>query len=241
MDKIILYDFDGTLTPYAWTKFGVLEECGLEGGAYNPDFIRMVRERTAHDQSDPYSALWKVYLELLEEKGFALTDENFGIGAPELEYNPGVKKFLTRLKDKGVKNYVTSSSLKVFLEQTQVAPLFEKIFATEFSYNDRGIAEGVEFLMNEQTKVEVIEKILDENGLGENLDSVIYVGDGLTDIPAMEYVKNRGGETIFVQSKYNEVNVGDIRETNAITLSAVADFSEGSEVWNFVEKWRKSN
>ena len=39
--KIIIYDFDGTLTPYAMPKFEILEKSGLNDGAYNPQFLAL--------------------------------------------------------------------------------------------------------------------------------------------------------------------------------------------------------
>lgn len=39
--KIIIYDFDGTLTPYSLPKFEILEKSGLKDGAFNPLFFTM--------------------------------------------------------------------------------------------------------------------------------------------------------------------------------------------------------
>lgn len=42
---IIIYDFDGTLTPYAFPKFKILEKCGLKDGSANPKFLEITKNK----------------------------------------------------------------------------------------------------------------------------------------------------------------------------------------------------
>lgn len=44
MKKIIIYDFDRTLTPYSLPKFEILEKCGMKGAAYNPHFLELIKK-----------------------------------------------------------------------------------------------------------------------------------------------------------------------------------------------------
>lgn len=55
MKKIIIYDFDGTLTPYTLPKYKALENCGFCGGMMNNDFIRLVKEKSKNEGKDLYS------------------------------------------------------------------------------------------------------------------------------------------------------------------------------------------
>ena len=41
--KKIIYDFDGTLTPFSIPRFSILEKCGYEDGALNPKFLNEVK------------------------------------------------------------------------------------------------------------------------------------------------------------------------------------------------------
>ena len=41
MNKIIIYDFDGTLTPLPITDFKILEKCGYVGGGNNIEVIKI--------------------------------------------------------------------------------------------------------------------------------------------------------------------------------------------------------
>ena len=81
---LVIYDFDGTLTPHAWTKFAILEACGLEDGGSNPEFIRRVMDTSKTHQSDTYASLWQVFFDILREHDFALSDANFARGADGL-------------------------------------------------------------------------------------------------------------------------------------------------------------
>lgn len=233
--KIFIYDFDGTLTPYPITKVGVLEECGFEGGMMSPKFMAMVRERRLTRNLDLYSACYQTLLEVLKENNIKTTYENFGIGSKDLEYNPGVERFLDKITALGVDNYLVSSSAKPFLEQTNVAKYFKDIYATTFKYDENGEAVLPEFLMSDKRKVEIIKKILDKKGYSEDdCRDLVYVGDGLTDLYAMEYIKNNGGTTIFVYLDEENDSYKSAKEIDVVSYFAKADYTVGSELYNYI-------
>lgn len=157
--NIVIYDFDGTLTPYFLPKWTVLMKCGLADGAMSPEFLEMAKETAARKGLDIYRAMYDVYLTLLREHGLALTDENFCLGAQEIEYNNGVLEFLQKLQDDGIKNYILSSGLKIYLEKSRAASLVAGIYATEFNYDDTGEADGIASLMSDKNKVQAIKEI----------------------------------------------------------------------------------
>lgn len=234
---LIIYDFDGTLTPHAWTKFAILEKCGLEGGGSNPDFVHAVFETANNQDLDTYSALWQVYFDTLKQHGFSLTDENFALGANQLEYNPGVSTFLAKMQNHAVENIILSSSIKVFLDQTTVAPFFNDIFATTFAYDQNQQATGIDFLMNEKNKVTVIRQILTHHrGDAKDASSVVYVGDGLTDFYAMDYIKNHGGQSVFVYRDPADPNLAKLRAKHAVDFATPADYTAGSALDRFFDQ-----
>ena len=187
--KIIIYDFDGTLTPYALPKFEILENCGLKDGAYNLKFLERANEMCKNEGIDLYTALYKTYFSIIKENGYKLIDQNFCLGASSIEYNLGVESFLKKLNTNGVKNYVLSSGIEVFLSKTKIAPLLTGIYGTTFTYNKHNEADGIKFLMSDKNKVEAIKQICKiNNNNEEDCNNIIYIGDGLTDYYAMEYV-----------------------------------------------------
>lgn len=232
--NIIIYDFDGTLTPYAMPKFEVLERCGFEDGAHNSKFMDMIKQKSQNRSIDLYSAIYDTYFEMIQKGGLRLTDDNFCLGSDTVEYNQGVFEFLDKLAENNVKNYLLSSGLKVFLKRTKIANYFEEIYATTFSYKN-GEATGIEYLMSDKNKVEAIKQIIKVNGNAlDDCSNVIYIGDGLTDFYAMKYVKDNGGISIFVYQDSSNGNIEVMKEKNVVDYFTLADFSSDSDLNNYV-------
>lgn len=237
MKNIIIYDFDGTLTPYPMPKFEVLEQCGIKDGASNPMFINLARKKAVEKKIDLYEAVYETYLEILINNGKSLTNENFTLGSKNVQYNNGVINFLRKVKQHKIKNYLLSSGIKVFLDKVSIAPYFEEIYATTFTYNQNHEAVGINFLMNDKNKIEAIKKILEKNDISkDDCTKIIYIGDGLSDFYAMNYVKKYGGVAILVFLNPLDENILKMKEKNMADYYIKADFSDSSELTKYVQK-----
>lgn len=235
--KLIIYDFDGTLTPYSMPKFEILEKSGLKDGANNPKFLELSQEKSNTLKIDLYQAMYEVYFELIRNAGFRLIDENFYLGFDRIEYNKGVSDFLTTLNQSSISNYLLSSGVSVLLEKTKYASFFKKIYATKFQYDENGEAIGISYLMSDKNKVEAIKEIIRDQGFSrDDCSHIIYIGDGLTDFYAMEYVKKSGGTTIFVYLDGNNKSIEEMRRKDVVSFFAKADFSLNSELSKYVFK-----
>ncbi len=231
MEKIIIYDFDGTLTPYSLPKFEILEKAGVIDGFYNQKFLKICINRSKDEEIDLYLSIYYTFLDFLKKAGISLNDINFCLGCDKVEYNLGVSQFLENLCNHGVKNYLLSSGLKVFLENVSIASYFDDIYATTFSYNDDKVVTDISYLMSDKNKVNCIKKILSDNNVVDNdCSNVIYIDDGLTDSFAMDFVKNNGGFTIFVYQNDNNHDIELMREKNIVSLFTKADYSRDSEI-----------
>ncbi len=237
MKSIIIYDFDGTLTPYSLPKFEILEKCGLQHGALNPNFLEMSKNKAQDEKVDLYTAIYRTYFEIIKNANLSLIDDNFCLGANTVIYNNGVVDFLNFLKDNGVSNYLLSSGIKVYLEKTNIAHFFEEIYGTTFIYNSNGEAVGIDYLMSDKNKVDAIKDIVKMTGNNENdCQNIIYIGDGFTDYYAMEYVKRNGGTSIFVYKNKNSQDLKRLEEKDVISFSTYADFSYDSQLSEFIKK-----
>lgn len=205
MKKIMIYDFDGTLTPYPITVLGILEKCGFIGGGNNLEFKKLVSYRMKKDNIDVYEAFYKTIFDVVESNGYLLKDEILSIGALELEYNDGVVDFLDYLNNNNVDNYIISSGMKCFLDNTVISKYMKDIYSTTFNYKD-DIISGIENLVTDIKKIDCIKDIINKNNLLD-CSNMVYIGDGLTDLPIMEYVKNNGGVTIYVGNDVIDKNV----------------------------------
>lgn len=237
MKKLIIYDFDGTLTPYALPKFEILEKSGMENGASNKRFLELVQKNTKDKNLDLYRAIYYTYFEIIKNAGFKLIDENFSLGYDKVNYNNGVIEFLDMLYKNNIKNYLLSSGIKVFLEKVSIASYFEEIYATIFTYNQDHEANGFEFLMSDKNKVIAIKEIMEKNMVdNDDCSNIIYIGDGFTDYYAMKYIKEHGGTTIFVYQDLNSKDMQSIKEKDVVDYYAKSDFTKNSELTNYVKK-----
>lgn len=237
MKKIIIYDFDGTLTPYSLPKFEILEKSGMIDGAYNPRFLELSQKKAKDQNIDLYKAIYYIYFETIKNAGFKLTDENFYLGYDSVEYNNGVIEFLNMVCQNDISNYLLSSGLKVFLEKVSISSYFKEIYATIFTYDQNDEANGFEFLMSDKNKVIAIKEILKKNEIdNEDCSSIIYIGDGFTDYYAMKYIKEHGGTSIFVYKDLNSKDMLSIKKENIVDFFTKADFSQNSKLCNYIKK-----
>ena len=223
--KIIIYDFDGTLTPYKLPKFEILDKCGIKEGLNNPIIRTKAQEKVNKTGTNLYEALHKTILEVIKANGYKLTDENICLGYDKIDYNKGVFEYLETLTENGIKNYILSSGTKVFIEKTDISKYFEYI------YDDKKEIIDLKELMTPQNKVQAIKEIMKLNN-EKDCSNIIYIGDGLTDYYAMEYVIKNNGISIFVYEK--EENKEQIKEKDVVTFSALKDYSKNTKLYNYV-------
>lgn len=235
MLKAVVYDFDGTLTPDALPKFAILEKCGLENGAQNPLFLERVKSTASEKRIGMVDAMIETILSIMREAGVPLTNKQLCLGAEDRVYNPGVEEFLSKLKNRGIRNYLLSSGAKVYLEKTKVAPLFDDIYASTVSYDENGKIIDTEYALTEPEKAVVLRKIAElVNGNPEDCSGIMYIGDGPTDLFAMDYVKAHGGVTIMVHC---DKLSGEFMSKNvAVNYDVVADYRDDSELNEIVER-----
>ena len=174
--KKIIYDFDGTLTPFSIPRFSILEKCGYEDGALNPKFLNEVKTMMKNENLDLYVSFYKTMFDKMNENNIELKDSNFCYGAEDIEYNKGVIYFLENLHKNNIYNYVLSSGLKVYLEKTKISPFIKDIFGTTFKYNENDEVIDFDILMNDKKKVIGIKKILES--LGWTWVATMEIGKG---------------------------------------------------------------
>ena len=85
--KIIIYDFDGTLTPYSMPKFEILKKCGMENYTKKISVKLRVKARMIRKKIDVYTAIYELLFETINNAGFKLCDETLNTGTKNIEYN----------------------------------------------------------------------------------------------------------------------------------------------------------
>ena len=59
---------------------------------------------------------------------------------------------------------------------------------------------------------------------------MIYIGDGLTDVPCMKLVKTNKGQSIAVFRKRSKETAAQLMSENRVDFITEADYREGSEL-----------
>lgn len=222
---IIIYDFDGTLTPYSLPQYESFKKCGYEA----EDVQVRVKEELDKGSENMYVAYFKCYRDILEENGMDFTKKNICLGAENIEYNKGVIDFFSKYQSSNcnIKNYIVTSGIVDYIDSTVIRKYIDGVYGVILDYS----GESSDKLVTDKGKVEAIKQIHSENVD----DTIIYFGDGLTDKFAFEYVHEIGGITVFIASNKDSLNYyNSLNKEGIIDKYFKADFSSDGEIDIFI-------
>lgn len=249
----LMYDFDKTLSTKDMQEYGFIPEIGMSP----TEFWGEVNRLTDDEEMDNILAYMYLMVEKCREKMIRVTKEKFkGLGK-DIQYFDGVDTWFERINDISknigvrVEHYIVSSGIKEIIEGTTIAQrnYFKKIYACEFMYDYNDIIQWPKFAVNYTAKTQFLFRInkgvLDiDSKSAEKLNSympdkdrripfqnMIYIGDGLTDVPCMKLVKANGGQSIAVydQAKGKSAAQGLV-SADRVNFCVPADYSEGSDI-----------
>ena len=241
----ICYDFDKTLSPDDMQAQGYIQSV-----RYQVDkFWEKSNELARANEMD--SNLAYMFLMKQESEGTLLfTREKLEEYGSKVALFPGVADWFERIRTYGrehgvlVEHYIISSGLKEMIEGTSVAKAgaFEKIYASSFYYNERGVAvwpaQAINYTNKTQFLFRIEKGVLDVNDPGVNehfapedirvpFRNMVYIGDSDTDVPCMKLVNTYGGHSIGV---YNP-ETADKRKVHQMILSLIFSSASILAVW----------
>ena len=251
----ICYDFDKTLSPDDMQAQGYIQSVGYDVGQFWKESNGMAQN---NDMDGNLAYMYKMVKEA--EGNLIFNKKALAAYGAKVQLFPGVAEWFERIREYGkehnviVEHYIISSGLKEMIEGTEIAKngAFEKIYASSFFYNERGIAVWPAQVINYTNKTQFlfrIEKgVLDINDAGVNdyfapedlrvpFRNMVYIGDSDTDIPCMKLVNSYGGHSIGVYNPdtADKAKVFKMTRDNRIRYHAAADYSEGSEMDKLVK------
>lgn len=246
----ICYDFDKTLSPDDMQAQGYIQSVGYDVAEFWKESNRLARE---NEMDSNLAYMWLMVLE--SEGRMVFSKEKLAEYGAQVRLFEGVEGWFERIREYGkahnviVEHYIISSGLKEMIEGTKIAKegAFEKIYASSFYFNDRGVAKWPAQAINYTSKTQFlfrIEKgVLDVNDPGVNehfqpdeirvpFRNMVYIGDSDTDIPCMKLVNTYGGHSIGVYDPVtdNKDKVYKMMRDKRIRYFAPADYTEGSEL-----------
>lgn len=245
----IMYDFDKTLCTRDMQEYTFIPSVGMQPS----EFWNHTAEVAAEQTMDSILTYMYCMVETAHQSGNPLTRETLVKCGKDIEYHPGVEGWFERInryaEEAGVEveHYVLSSGLKEIIEGTSIAKYFKRIYACEFLYKD-GQAYWPKMAVNYTNKTQFVYRInkgvLDINNDTDLNNSrpdsekrvffsnMIYIGDGLTDVPCMKLVKSEGGHSIAIYQKNQEEKAAPLLRHERVDWMFEADYREGSELDN---------
>ena len=219
----LVYDFDGTLSPQPMQEYTVLPKIGVEPA----QFWKMVNQEARETESDPMLVYMRHIIEALDLARVDVKREDFAAMAGAIQYFPGVATWFTRMnayvkkKSRGavkLQHYLISAGQKEILDGVSIRRHFKRIYASEYHFNHHGVATFPKLLVTDTLKTQFLFRI--NKGLENVTESInehmpeaerpipfanmIYVGDGMTDVPSMALTKKSGGHTVAVYDPKRE-------------------------------------
>lgn len=253
MKKIaIVYDFDKTLCTKDMQEYSLIPRLGYENAG---KFWNEVTALSQHNKMDGISAYLYHLQRKFAEHGDPLTKTHFKDIGKDIVLYPGVESWFRRINEYGteagllVEHYIISSGMTEIIESTKIADYFKRIYACRYYYDENGYAVWPANIVNYTTKTQYIFRInkqeldeSDDTGVNKYTDPkdrpvpfsrMIYVADGVTDVPCMKLVKEYGGKSIGVYNVTNQKakdTVLQLMKDHRINYMAKADYSEGSDM-----------
>lgn len=242
----LLYDFDKTLCTTDMEDYSFIPSLGMTPGAFWDIANRFGRE----NHMDSLLAYMYTMIQECRAKGIRLDRDYLVRCGQAVELFPGVTDWFSRISAFGatqgveVEHYVLSSGLKEIIEGTGIYDAFKKVYACEFFYDENGEASWPKLDVNFTNKTQFIYRInkgvldvSDDRTLNSSMPdnskripfrNMIYVGDGLSDVPCMKMMRSYGGQAIAVYQDANRQAVEELLVRNRVNFIFPADYRENT-------------
>ena len=252
----LVYDFDGTLSPQPMQEYTVLPKIGVEPRAFWDKVNREARET----ESDQMLVYMRHIIESLEQSKLDVKRADFAAMARRIKYFPGVPTWFARIngyvrrRSRGaarIQHYLISAGQREILEGASIRRHFKRIYASEYHFNHHGVATFPKLLVTDTLKTQflfrinkvreaVTESINEHMPEGQRpipFQNIIYVGDGMTDVPSMALTKKNGGHSIAVYGRDDRGRSTCVKLLHAgrVDFVAEADYRAGSRLTRRVE------
>lgn len=250
----LMYDFDKTLCEKDMQEYSFIPSLGMNAS----EFWGETNKIASKCNMDNILAYMYLMIKLAKKKDIPITKEAFNKLGEDVVLIRGVKSWFKRINDYArsigavVEHYIISSGLSEIIQGTPIAKYFKRIYACEFHYNERGNADWAQQAINFTTKTQFIFRI--SKGVLDTIDdyklnsyvsenerripyrNMIYIGDGITDVPCMTVVKDRGGNSIAIYQNKGKDNAYKLIRENRVGFIATADYSKDSELEKIVKQ-----
>ena len=241
----LLYDFDNTLSTEDMQDYTFIPSLGLTV----PEFWEKTNSFARDQHMDCILAYMYTMMQEARRLGRPLTREALVDSGRDIRLFAGVEDWFDRINAFGeslgvtVEHYIISSGLREIIEGCSISGAFKEIFASEFCYDDAGVAVWPKLSVNYTSKTQFVYRInkgvldvSDDRTLNASMPddskrvpftNMLYLGDGLSDVPCMKMMRSYGGSSIAVYKEMTPA-VKDLLANGRVDFIYPADYREGS-------------
>lgn len=244
----LMYDFDKTLCTKDMQEYTFIPNVGLTAREFWDEATLLAKTK----KMDSILAYMHVMLEKAHIAKTGIRRSDFVEMGKDLKFFPGVEGWFGRMNALGselgigIEHYIISSGLREIIEGSGIFNEFREVFACEYLYDENDVACWPKNVVNYTTKTQFLFRI--NKGVDDLSDDVsvnryvpeenrripfrnmIYIGDGLTDVPCMRLVRLLGGYSVAVYRKGKQKLVEDLLSDGRVNFIEPADYSEGSRL-----------
>ena len=244
----IMYDFDKTLCTKNMQEYSFIPDIGLS----ETEFWDASNELSKKLQMDGILAyMWQMISES-RKKSKSIHRKDFVRQGKNLEFYEGVNEWFDRINEFGkeigiqVEHYIISSGLKEIIEGSSIYKKFKEVYACEFMYDENDIACWPKNVVNYTTKTQFLFRInkgvsdlSDDKTLNDFVPederripfrNMIYIADGITDVPCMKLVKVNGGYSVAVYQKKTKKQAKELFRDGRVNYIVPADYKKDSDL-----------
>ena len=240
-----LYDFDKTLCTTDMQNYAFIPSLGMTPAEFWAEANGFGRR----NRIDGILAYMYIMLREAERKKLPFTREDLVEKGRQIELFPGVESWFSRINAFGeaqgvrVEHYVISSGLREIIEGSSISHEFKEIYASEFYYDETGRPVWPKLAVNFTAKTQFVYRInkgvldvSDDKTLNDSMPddskripfpNMIYMGDGLSDVPCMKMMRAYGGQAIAVYQDTNRTGVEELLAKKRVDFIFPADYREG--------------
>ena len=241
-----LYDFDKTLCTTDMEDYAFIPSLGMTPR----EFWSRANGFGHANRMDGILAYMYTMIRESEKRNLPFTRESLREMGRDIVLFPGVQEWFGRINAFGdsqgvqVEHYIISSGLREIIEGSSISGEFKEIYASEFYYDEAGKPVWPKLTVNFTAKTQFVYRInkgvldvSDDKTLNDSMPddskrvpftNMVYMGDGLSDVPCMKMMRAYGGQAIAVYQESNRMGVEDLLAKGRVDFIFPADYSEGT-------------
>ncbi|MEA4993111.1 MAG: HAD family hydrolase [Oscillibacter sp.] len=241
-----LYDFDKTLCTTDMQDYAFIPSLGMSPA----EFWEQANSFGRENRMDGILAYMYTMLREAGRKNLPFTRAELVEKGRSIVLFPGVEDWFSRVNAFGeeqgvqVEHYVISSGLREIIEGSSISGAFREIYASEFYYDEQGRPVWPKLAVNFTAKTQFVYRInkgvldvsndrdlnasMPDDSKRVPFTNMIYVGDGLSDVPCMKMMRAYGGQAIAVYQASNRAGVEDLLAKGRVDFIFPADYSPGT-------------